>query len=222
MGISGNTLSAKITNNDRNASFNGDLFLTPYFSVNTRPTFIDDTDFGFDFSFGFERAHALKQVVNRDGDSRTTDLNSFSIANTISTEASIFYSYGAQDETPKQYFVFGVGFGLGYADVVGKAYLTQVDQITAEECYQAGVNLVNDQAGAALDVSQNCTLQSFRRLGIGFSGLIHADWRYQNFFVSIDSRLVTLSGGKSLSFGTSNIHINPTISAITLSYLYDL
>lgn len=222
LGIASYSLSVDPKLPDRSAHFSGDIYLTPYVSLNTRLTFIENTEFGYDFAIGFEQAHSINQTVTRNNGDKRVDLNTFAIANTFSSQASLFYSYGARDSTPHRYILFGAGFGIGYADVVGKSYMTEVDAETYPECHQAGVDFIDDTSTGLSELKNQCELKSFRRLGLGISGRINLDFRYDNFFLTIESQVIQLSSGKSLSFGTSDMGLNPGITAVTLSYVYTL
>jgi hypothetical protein len=221
-GAASYSLSAHPQVGDSGAIFSGGIHVTPYVSLNTRLSFIDTSEFGYDFSVGFDQAHAINQKVTRNNGSKRVDLSTFAIANTFSTEASIFYSYGAKDDTPRQYVLLGVGFGLGYADVVGKSYMTEVDESNDAACYQAGVDLINNVDSASADVKSACDLRSFRRIGLGISGRANIDIRYENFFLTINTKIIQLSSGNSLSLGTSGMKLNPNITSVTLAYVYNL
>jgi len=222
LGVASYSLSTQPRLDDKGARFNGDIHVTPYLSVNTRLSFIESSEFGYDFSFGLEQAHALNQTIVRKNKSKTVDLNTFAIANTFSTEASLFYSYGAQDSTPRRYALIGVGFGIGYADVVGKSYMTEVNETNNAACYQAGQDLIDGSSVSTSDLTNACELDSFRRLGFGISGRINIDFRYDNFFLTFDTKMIQLSSGNSLSLGTSGMKLNPSIYAITISYIYNI
>ena len=222
LGIASHSLSTQPRFDDKGARFNGDIHVTPYLSINTRLNFIEGSEFGYDFSFGLEQAHALNQTIVRKNKSKDIDLNTFAIANTFSTEASLFYSYGAQDSTPRRYALIGVGFGLGYADVVGKSYMTEVGEDIDAACYQAGVDVIGGTSVSASDLTTACELNSFRRLGFGISGRVNIDFRYDNFFLTFDTKMIQLSAGNSLSLGTSGMKLNPSIYSITISYVYNI
>ena len=222
LGIASYALTAQPKLDNGGARFNGDIHITPYLSVNTRLNFIEDSEFGYDFSLGLEQAHALNQTIVRGGRSKKVDLNTYAIANTFSSEASLFYSYGAKDASPRRYMLIGVGFGLGYADMVGKSYMTELEESTDAACYQAGVDLVEGASISESNLTSNCELKSFRRLGFGVSGRINIDFRYDNFFLTIDTKMIQLSSGNSLSLGTSGMKLNPSIYAITFSYIYNI
>jgi len=222
LGVASYSLSTQPRLADKGARFSGDIHVTPYLSVNTRLSFIEDSEFGYDFSFGLEQAHALNQTIVRKNNSKTVDLNTFAIANTFSTEASLFYSYGAQDSTPHRYALIGVGFGIGYADVVGKSYMTEVEETNNAACYQAGQDLIDGSSLSASNLTSACELDSFRRLGFGISGRINIDFRYDNFFLTLDTKMIQLSAGNSLSLGTSGMKLNPSIYAVTISYIYNI
>lgn len=220
-GAAGNTLSATARYADSAARFSGGVHITPYVSLNTGLEFFPGSDLGWDFSIGWEQAHVLKQKIKRNGDSVTRDLDSFAIASTFSSEASLFYSWGARDSTPRQYALLGIGFGVGYGDVVGKAYFTE-ELPNSDACYQAGQALVDGTAGAQQLISDNCTLKSFRRVGFGVSGRLNIDVRYENFYLSFDTTVLNLSSGTSLSLGSHGLSLSPVITAVTLSYIYNL
>ncbi|MDH5216664.1 MAG: hypothetical protein OEX19_03145 [Gammaproteobacteria bacterium] len=222
LGVASYSLSTQPRLDDKGARFNGDIHVTPYLSINTRLSFIEGSEFGYDFSFGLEQAHALNQTIVRKNKSKTVDLNTFAIANTFSTEASLFYSYGAQDSTPRRYALIGVGFGIGYADVVGKSYMTEVNETNNAACYQAGQDLIDGSSVSTSNLTNACELDSFRRLGFGISGRINIDFRYDNFFLTFDTKMIQLSSGNSLSLGTSGMKLNPSIYAITISYIYNI
>ncbi|MDH5547600.1 MAG: hypothetical protein OEZ43_18635 [Gammaproteobacteria bacterium] len=221
-GLTGYLLTTSPGIDGASARFNGDLHLMPKVMLKTRLNFIDETDFGYDYAFGFEQAHALSQTIKRPNGSTTRDLRTYTIANTFSTQASLFYSYGAKDFTPRRYVLVGLGFGLGYADIVGHGYLTEGVESSSPTCYQAGIDLINEATGALTALEQSCELKSYRRIGVGYSGRFYIDIRYDDFYFSIDTRAIQLSSGKSLSLGTSGLQVNPAISAITVSYIYNL
>lgn len=221
-GAAGYTLSATPRFDNAAAQFSSGLFVTPNISINTRLNYFPNTDLGWDFSVGWEQAHALTQTVHRSQGSTSRDLGTFAIANTFSSEVSIFYAYGTRDATPHRYALFGVGFGVGYADVVGKAYFTEDLDSSEAACIQAGEDLVDGIAGAEANVKASCSLKSFRRFGLGVSGKVNLDVRWDNFYLTIDSKIINLSSGRSLSLGSSGMELSPNISAITLSYLYNL
>lgn len=221
-GITGYLLSLSPSIQNASAKFSGDMHLTPKVMLKTRLNFIENTEFGYDYSFGFEQAHALSQTIKRPNGSTKIDLRTYTIANTFSTHASIFYSHGVKDETPRRYVLIGAGFGLGYADLVGNSYFTEGVETSSPACHQAGIDLVDNVPGSKATLEQACPLKSFRRLGIGVSGRFYIDFRYDNFYFSIDTKAIQLSSGKSLSLGTADLDISPTISAITISYIYNL
>lgn len=222
LGLSTYSLDMNLSNDKTRAMFDGEPHFAPLYSINTGLRFLDESEFGYGVKFSYQQAYALHQTISRSGKNVTENLGTYAISDTLSTELSFYYVNGIKDLTPDIYFAFGIGFGAGYGNVVGKAYMTENMSADNPACHQAGTNLVNDVSGAAQAIKQSCTLESYHRFGLGFSGQLSMDFRYKSVLVGLSTRVIQMSADNLLAFGSKKYNLNPATNSITVAYLFDL
>ncbi|MDH5378279.1 MAG: hypothetical protein OEX00_08150, partial [Gammaproteobacteria bacterium] len=113
----------------------GENSWAPHYSINTRPRHFDGSNFGYDYSFTYEQSATTSQVITRGGKDKAIDLGTYAIGSIIATQVNLFYSIGANDDSPAKYFTLAIGVGLGYGSVKGNTYLTEDETNTV--CYDA-------------------------------------------------------------------------------------
>lgn len=222
LGISTYSLDMNLSNGKTLAMFDGEPHFAPLYSINTGLRFFDESEFGYGVKFSYQQAYALHQTISRSGKNVSQNLGTYAISDTLSTELSFFYVNGFKDLTPDIYFAFGIGFGAGYGNVVGKAYLTENMNSSNPSCHQAGTDLVNDVAGAVQNIKQSCTLDAYHRFGLGYSGQLSMDFRYKSLLVGLSTRVIQMSADNWLAFGSKKYNLNPATNSITVAYLFDL
>ncbi len=199
----------------------GDNSWSPHYAVNSRPTYFGDSDFGYEYSFAFESSATTRQTVQRSGlKSRDLDLGTYAIGSILAAQANLFYAWGGHDTTPNQYLLTAFGLGIGYGSVRGHAYLTEDKSNTT--CFDAGTDFLNEDPTARSRITQNCALTSFDRAGIGASIRILLLARYEQLMAKLDLSLVGLNNGGTLVSGKSEYNLAPSVTSVTLAYLFDV
>lgn len=139
----------------------------PIISVSFSDSYFEDSNWGYSVGAGFFDDYAFEQIIKRGSSSlqKTVDLGTYSSMSVVSLSPSLFYSIGAKDDSPNQYFKIGLGLTAMYSAVRGTAYLTEVK--TNATCYELGSQLV---AGIVTDESAlkaACDVTRFKEQSFG-------------------------------------------------------
>jgi hypothetical protein len=194
------------------AQMEGDFIFAPFYSLATRKNFFDDSNFGYEFGLTYSSSYALNQSLN-DGKA-TEDLGTYSAINMMAISPTLFYAYGARDETPKKYTAFGIGMGLGYAQVRGSAYVTE-NQDPATPCGTA-VTAFEEGSRASIDaVRANCEQITYNESGFGASVRVILEGRWNALYASLDLNSVILAHDPAYKYSPSN-------TVVTFAYIIDI
>lgn len=139
----------------------------PIISVNFSDSYFEDSNWGYSVGAGFFDDYAFEQIIKRGGSSqqKTVDLGTYSSMSVLSLSPSLFYSIGAKDDTPNQYFKIGLGLTAMYSAVRGTAYLTEVKANSA--CYEQGSQLVAGIVTTESALKAVCDFTRFKEQSLG-------------------------------------------------------
>lgn len=196
-------------------NMSGTISTSPYYAINTKPGFFRESNFGYEFSFSYGQSTTIEQKISRNRLEEHINLGSYVIGSMLAAQANLFYAFGANDETPKKYFLAGLGVGAGYGSVLGRTYLTEDE--SNDLCYLAGSDYVGGNKAAASQITQHCELFEYNRSGFGGSARIQLGARYEQFLLHLDSSFVGVDSSNG-----SQYKLAPSFTTITLSYLIDV
>jgi len=220
LGLNVYTFSLDINKNNRTqAAFDGPASFMPHYSVHTRRNYWDNSEFGYEFSLTYGQAIATYQTLNVNGKKENYDLGTYAVGDMFAGQANVFYSFGSRDDTPHSYATLGVGLGLGYASVRGRAYLTEDKQTLSVLCLNAR-NSLKSQANIET-LKNECEEKVFDRSGIGVSLRALYEIRFYNFYSGIEASLMDFNGGKSFFAGADDGELMPLMLSITFAYIID-
>lgn len=193
------------------AAMDGDFVPAPYYALSTKKSFFGHSDFGYEFGFSYSNSYALNQSI--DNGKYREDLGTYSTITMATFNPSLFYAYGAQDNSPNTYFGVGIGAGVGYAQARGTAYVTEnVDP--ASPCGTAVANFEEGDQTAINAIKSNCNNITYNESGFGGSYRVFIEGRWKNFYTSVDASNVVLQ--------TEAYHYTPNNMVWTFAYIVDI
>lgn len=187
----------------------------PFISFDLKPTYFEDSAFGWGVGFNYGDAYALDQRVTRSGKDQDVDLGTYFTTTMLALTPNAFYQFGAPYSD--RYFRIGVGAALGFASVRGTAILTEDESDSA--CYQAGSDLVNKSGPATKKlriaaIKSQCQQQNYNQSSLGVGGNFFMQGQYRQWQASINIANLLLS---------KNDHkLEPSIISFQLAYVIPL
>jgi len=194
------------------ANMEGDFIFAPFYSLATRKSFFHDSNFGYEFGLTYSSSYALNQSIN-DGKA-VEDLGSYSAINMMAVSPTLFYAYGARDATPKKYTAFGIGMGVGYAQVRGTAYVTE-NLDPATPCGNAVANFQEGSRASIDAVRASCDQIKYNESGFGASVRVILEGRWNALYASLDLNSVILAHDPAYKYSPAN-------TVVTFAYIIDI
>jgi hypothetical protein len=187
----------------------------PFISFDLKPTYFDDSAFGWGVGFNYGDAYALDQRVTRSGKDQDVDLGTYITTTILALTPNAFYQFGAPYSD--RYFRIGVGAALGFASVRGTAILTE--DKSDSKCYQAGSDLVSKSGPATQKlrievIKSECQQQNYNQSSLGIGGNFFMQGQYRQWQASIKIANLLLS---------KNDHkLEPSIISFEVAYVIPL
>ncbi|MBF0239294.1 MAG: hypothetical protein HQM12_16455 [SAR324 cluster bacterium] len=203
------------------ALFSGYFIPSLNYNILLQSSFLGESNFGYDFSFGYSDFFAFRQLVLRDIQAEAiqqieVDLGTFISAQMLFFTPRLFFSIGARDETPDRYLSMGIGGGLGLLSMRGHAYITEYVKNSNSDCHEAGIALVKKsipKQQALEAMKSSCELNRFSEDRLSTSGSVFAGGRWGNLYVNGEIN--------SIWVDTSHYLYVPLIMSVVVAYIVD-
>jgi hypothetical protein len=217
-GLALRSLSVTITDNSSGndlANIRDTTLPTPFVSFSLKPSYFDDSSFGWGVGVSYSDAYALEQRVIRSNNNIDVDLGSYITTTMLALTPNAFYQFG--ERFGDRYFRIGVGATVGYAAVRGSVYLTEDESNNG--CYQAGSDLVNQTGPATqklrIDAIKNaCQQQNYNHGSLGIGGNLFMQAQYNQWQVNFNAA--------NLLLYKNNKKLEPTIISFEVAYVIPL
>jgi len=187
----------------------------PFISFDLKPTYFEDSAFGWGVGFNYGDAYALDQRVSRSGKDEDVDLGTYFTTTMLALTPNAFYQFG--EPYSDRYFRIGIGAALGFASVRGTAILTEDKSDSA--CYQAGSDLVSKSGPATQKlrieaIKSQCQQQNYNQSSLGVGGNFFMQGQYRQWQASINIANLLLS--------KNDQKLEPSIISFQLAYVIPL
>ncbi|MEH6448210.1 MAG: hypothetical protein V7765_06030 [Oleispira sp.] len=187
----------------------------PFISLELKPSYFDDSSFGWGVGFNYGDAYALDQRVIRNGKNKDVDLGTYLTTTMLALTPNAFYQFG--DHYSDRYFRIGIGAALGFASIRGTAILTE-DKLDTE-CYQAGNDLVHESGPSTQRlrveaIKSKCQQQNYNQSSLGLGGNFFMQGQYSHWQASINIANLLLT--------KNNRKLEPSIISFQVAYVIPL
>lgn len=187
----------------------------PFISFSLKPSYFEDSSFGWGVGFNYGDAYALEQRVTRSGKNEDVDLGSYLTTTMLALTPNAFYQFG--ESYSDHYFRIGLGLAMGYGAIRGTAYLTEDKSDT--ECYNAGSDLVKKSGPATKKqritaIKNKCQQQNYNHSSLGLGANIFLQGQYQNWQASLNLANLILS--------KNDRKLEPSIVSFQVAYVIPL
>mgnify|MGYP005997641409 CR=1 FL=1 len=180
----------------------GEWSPSPVLTLSLGDNYFDDSNFGYQLGFSYISDTAYEQEIERNGQTKSVDLLTYSKMSVMTFSPSIFYSFGRGDDTPESYFTSGLGLNAGYSKVKGTAHITNNKEDTT--CYNTGTSYLNGSATSD-DLMQNCAFGFYEEDGLTFGATLYLAYEYHNWLTELSSSIYTINSTDDFTFSTSDI-----------------
>lgn len=187
---------------------------SPYASLELSNAFIGNSNFGYSFGLTYLDSYALDQTISRDGKSENIDLGTYVAGSLGAVQPALFYVLGGRDNTPNRYLTMGLGASFGFSYVRGNTYLTEARAVVGDNCFAAGLAVLNGQKSAINQIKSDCPLISYDEFGFGMGGNVFISGRWSNWQADLSVSNMILN--------TKDYRLTPNTLSLILSYVINL